>query len=242
MRYCRPRGVIEVRAMIASIPARPGLERRGQATPSRAIYAALLTAQAASSTSSSSPWAMRSISMPKPRASPICSGGSRSTSCAPRSRSAVQASASRRGGGVGATAPQAGGTDLDGPGTARRICRRSPVSIPRLDALGARASCCRGRTSTRSNEPASRQAVQCQFYDTIAWRSACPTAALRSRARLLMGQLRQLNGIDWQKGCHMGQELTARMKYQRAGEEAPAAGHNRRRRCRARHCDHAGRP
>lgn len=33
------------------------------------------------------------------------------------------------------------------------------------------------------------------------------------RSTLAEGNIEKLNGIDWQKGCYMGQELTARMKY-----------------------------
>lgn len=33
------------------------------------------------------------------------------------------------------------------------------------------------------------------------------------RSTLAEGNIDKLNGIDWQKGCYMGQELTARMKY-----------------------------
>ncbi len=33
------------------------------------------------------------------------------------------------------------------------------------------------------------------------------------RATLLESHIDRLNGIDWQKGCYMGQELTARMHY-----------------------------
>ena len=33
------------------------------------------------------------------------------------------------------------------------------------------------------------------------------------RATLLESRIDKLNGIDWQKGCYMGQELTARMHY-----------------------------
>jgi folate-binding protein YgfZ len=33
------------------------------------------------------------------------------------------------------------------------------------------------------------------------------------KSTLAEGNIENLNGIDWQKGCYMGQELTARMKY-----------------------------
>ena len=49
-----------------------------------------------------------------------------------------------------------------------------------------------------------------------ACRSAFPTAAAicRSRRRILLENgFDELHGIDWQKGCYMGQELTARTRY-----------------------------
>ena len=33
------------------------------------------------------------------------------------------------------------------------------------------------------------------------------------KALLLESGFDELNGVDWQKGCYMGQELTARTKY-----------------------------
>jgi folate-binding protein YgfZ len=33
------------------------------------------------------------------------------------------------------------------------------------------------------------------------------------RATLLESHIDKLNGVDWNKGCYMGQELTARMHY-----------------------------
>ena len=35
----------------------------------------------------------------------------------------------------------------------------------------------------------------------------------REKATLLESNFDQLNGVDWDKGCYMGQELTARTKY-----------------------------
>src|SRR5438067_12905560 len=48
-----------------------------------------------------------------------------------------------------------------------------------------------------------------------AWRSAFPTAAAIwiEKSILLETGFDELNGVDWQKGCYIGQELTARTKY-----------------------------
>ena len=37
--------------------------------------------------------------------------------------------------------------------------------------------------------------------------------ALKNKSLLLEMRFDQLNGISWEKGCYMGQEITARMKY-----------------------------
>ena len=37
--------------------------------------------------------------------------------------------------------------------------------------------------------------------------------SLAKQALLLESGFDELNGVDWQKGCYMGQELTARTKY-----------------------------
>ena len=37
--------------------------------------------------------------------------------------------------------------------------------------------------------------------------------AIKNKSLLLEMRFDQLNGISWDKGCYMGQEITARMKY-----------------------------
>ena len=44
------------------------------------------------------------------------------------------------------------------------------------------------------------------------------------KALLLENGFDELNGVDWQKGCYMGQELTARTKYRAPDQEAPVPG------------------
>ena len=56
---------------------------------------------------------------------------------------------------------------------------------------------------------------------------ACPTAAATwpvEKALLLESGFDELNGVDWQKGCYIGQELTARTKYRGPGAQAPVPG------------------
>lgn len=42
---------------------------------------------------------------------------------------------------------------------------------------------------------------------------AAPTDLIRDKSILLESGFDELNGVDWKKGCYMGQELTARTKY-----------------------------
>ena len=37
--------------------------------------------------------------------------------------------------------------------------------------------------------------------------------AIKEKSLLLEMRFDELNGISWEKGCYMGQEITARMKY-----------------------------
>lgn len=85
---------------------------------------------------------------------------------------------------------------------------------PRLDDLGARF------LLPRENIDALRQsafaASDTDSYDRHRLALGVPdgTRDLAPEKALLMESgFDELNGIDWQKGCYMGQELTARMKY-----------------------------
>ena len=101
----------------------------------------------------------------------------------------------------------------DGAGTARRLDGGVALTDPRLAALGARLIADRGRLA--------RITAQFAAADFIAWdrhrlalgipdgsRDLVPEKSL-----LLEAGFDELNGVDWQKGCYIGQELTARTKY-----------------------------
>ncbi len=109
------------------------------------------------------------------------------------------------------TAPALG---LDGAGAAKEFAGGVAYIDPRLDALGARF------LVPRENSDAPRQAGfatnDAEAYDRHRLALGVPdgTRDLTPEKALPMeAGFDELNAIDWQKGCYMGQELTARMKY-----------------------------
>ena len=85
---------------------------------------------------------------------------------------------------------------------------------PRLPALGARV------ILAKDALPALRQAgfAEAEFaaYDRLRLANGIPDGSRDlavEKAILLESGFDELNGIDWQKGCYIGQELTARTKY-----------------------------
>jgi hypothetical protein len=85
---------------------------------------------------------------------------------------------------------------------------------PRLDALGARFLL--PRENIDAPQRAGFAASDAEAYDRHRLALGVPdgTRDLAPEKALLMESgFDELNGIDWQKGCYMGQELTARMKY-----------------------------
>ena len=86
---------------------------------------------------------------------------------------------------------------------------------PRLPELGARAVLPRADAEAALQgagfAPAGRG-----DYDTLRIRLGVPDGSRDlevERATLLENGFDELGGIDWDKGCFMGQELTARTKY-----------------------------
>ena len=71
-------------------------------------------------------------------------------------------------------------------------------------------------------------------YDALRLELGVPDGSrdlVVDKALLLENGFDELNGVDWQKGCYMGQELTARTKYRAPDQEAPVPGAARRARC-----------
>lgn len=104
--------------------------------------------------------------------------------------------------------------DLEDAGAAKEFAGGVAYVDPRLDTLGARF------LVLRENNDAPKQAgfaaSDAEAYDRHRLALGVPdgTRDLTPEKALPMeAGFDELNGIDWQKGCYMGQELTARMKY-----------------------------
>jgi folate-binding protein YgfZ len=86
---------------------------------------------------------------------------------------------------------------------------------PRLAALGARLIAPRdaGAAALRDSGFA---AADFAAYDRLRLAAGVPDGSRDlaiEKAILLEAGFDELNGVDWQKGCYIGQELTARTKY-----------------------------
>jgi folate-binding protein YgfZ len=87
---------------------------------------------------------------------------------------------------------------------------------PRLSDLGARLILEGGATKLSFLERAGFQLATDADYDLWRLSLGIPDGSRDmtvGKATLLESGFDDLNGIDWQKGCYIGQELTARMKY-----------------------------
>ena len=101
------------------------------------------------------------------------------------------------------------------PGAARRIGDDIALVDPRLAALGARYV--GPRETLRSTLPAFNF-VETDFaaYDKHRLSLGIPDGSrdlVTEKSILLESGFDELHGVDWQKGCYIGQELTARTKY-----------------------------
>jgi folate-binding protein YgfZ len=85
---------------------------------------------------------------------------------------------------------------------------------PRLVGLGARAIVPKDKVA--AFEQAGFQSVTFDQYDALRLSLGIPDGSRDlpvEKALLLENGFDELNGVDWKKGCFVGQELTARMKY-----------------------------
>ncbi|HTV44661.1 MAG TPA: folate-binding protein [Stellaceae bacterium] len=104
---------------------------------------------------------------------------------------------------------------VDQPGAARPFAAGIAFVDPRLAALGARC------ILPRSDAPAALTRAGLHEADFAAWDAHRLGLGIPDGGRdleleksiLLEAGFDELNGIDWQKGCYIGQELTARTKY-----------------------------
>jgi folate-binding protein YgfZ len=102
-----------------------------------------------------------------------------------------------------------------GPGAARPFGSGAIFVDPRLTALGAR--CILPRADVRPSLVAAGL-VESSFpaYDRFRLKLGIPDGSrdlALEKSILLEAGFDELNGVDWQKGCYIGQELTARTKY-----------------------------
>ncbi|UYN96660.1 MAG: folate-binding protein YgfZ [Enhydrobacter sp.] len=101
-----------------------------------------------------------------------------------------------------------------GPGA--ETCNAVPGALsyvdPRLPALGVRVLLPRGEAARLLRLPEAPVAE----YEALRLRLGVPDGSRDlpvEKALLLESGFDELNGVDWKKGCYMGQELTARTKY-----------------------------
>jgi folate-binding protein YgfZ len=101
------------------------------------------------------------------------------------------------------------------PGTARRLGSGVVFVDPRLAALGARAVLPRDRAQGLLAD-AGIPEIGFEKYDLLRLSLGIPDGSrdlVPEKSILLESGFDELNGVDWQKGCFIGQELTARTKY-----------------------------
>lgn len=101
------------------------------------------------------------------------------------------------------------------PGHARPFGDGVVYVDPRLPALGARALLPRA-TAVESLAAAGLAPGDAAGYDRLRLSLGIPDGSRDlpvEKAILLENGFDELHGIDWNKGCYIGQELTARTKY-----------------------------
>jgi len=106
------------------------------------------------------------------------------------------------------------GLDSD-PGLAKPLDGGVVFVDPRLSALGARAILPRDQADTAPflNDFAE---TENDAYDLLRLELGIPDGArdlIVEKSLLMENGFDELNGIDWNKGCYMGQETTARTKH-----------------------------
>ncbi|MDH3229545.1 MAG: folate-binding protein [Alphaproteobacteria bacterium] len=103
----------------------------------------------------------------------------------------------------------------DAPGAGRPFEGGAVYMDPRLAGAGARAILPAGRTAGILEALGSSAAAP-EDYDRMRLGLGLPDGSkdlVVEKSILLESNFDALNGVDWDKGCYMGQELTARTKY-----------------------------
>lgn len=101
------------------------------------------------------------------------------------------------------------------PGAARRLGDGIAFTDPRLAALGARLIAPR-EALRRVLTDSGLARTEFAEYDRLRLGLGIPDGSrdlLPDKSILLEAGFDELNGVDWNKGCYIGQELTARTKY-----------------------------
>jgi folate-binding protein YgfZ len=101
------------------------------------------------------------------------------------------------------------------PGAAVPLGGGVVFADPRLAGLGARAILPRG-TEREVLEAAGFTPAEAASYERLRLEAGVPDGSrdmVVEKAILLENNLDELHAISWQKGCYMGQELTARTRY-----------------------------
>lgn len=100
-------------------------------------------------------------------------------------------------------------------GRAREFAGGIAFVDPRLPALGARALLPKAEARQILNGAGFAEAGLAD-YDALRIAAGVPDGSRDlevEKSTLLESGFDELHGIDWDKGCYMGQELTARMRY-----------------------------
>ncbi len=101
------------------------------------------------------------------------------------------------------------------PGAAKPFAGGAAFVDPRLAAAGARAILPR-EADTAAIDGLGFTAGDEADYDRLRLSLGLPDGSrdmVVEKATLLESGFDELNGVEWDKGCYMGQELTARTKY-----------------------------
>lgn len=101
------------------------------------------------------------------------------------------------------------------PGAAVPLASGLAFTDPRLAAVGARAVLPKN-DAVAAVEAKGFRAAGAEAYDRLRLRLGLPDGSRDleiEKSILLENGFDELNGVDWNKGCYMGQELTARTKY-----------------------------
>jgi folate-binding protein YgfZ len=103
----------------------------------------------------------------------------------------------------------------DDPGAARPFGDGVALADPRLAALGARVILPREEIRSALSETGATETDFAE-YDRLRLSLGVPDGSrdlVLDKSILLEAGFDELNGVDWNKGCYIGQELTARTKY-----------------------------